>query len=118
MASTKQKPDRLELLGQPFRIEWDWTPDDGAETYGDTHTIERRIRINSEKCGHPEVEERTLLHEVIHGILGSAGYDQMLEDRHEEALVHCLENGLYPVICELVRRGYFRPAAPTKRRRK
>ena len=52
----------------------------------------------------------TLLHEIIHAILYSAGYSNLDDEEHDEKFVDAIANGLYTVIkdnpelIELIRR--------------
>lgn len=40
----------------------------------------------------------TLLHEAVHGILFSAGMNNVGEDEHDERLVQALAHGVYTLI--------------------
>lgn len=88
-------PVSVQVLGVPFDIEWN-APLSGDD-YGETNVFARRIRVG-QSCDTAEKRASTLLHELIHAALGTAGHDEMLGDKAEEALVVCLEHALMPLV--------------------
>jgi len=88
-------PASILVMGVPFTVEWDVALSDGD--YGESNVFERRIRIGT-SCDNAAKRATTLLHELIHAALGTAGHDQLLGDNAEEAIVVCLEHALMPLI--------------------
>ncbi len=113
-----RQPTKLSILGVPFVVQWDKKPPDatGELNFGETCGEERAIYISTKRCVTEPIIESTLLHEAIHAVLYAGGHDK--DEKEEEHLVTCLEHGLYPVICELVSRGYFGAAPNKKKKRK
>jgi hypothetical protein len=101
----KSHPEVLEISGHPFTIEYyDEIPGTEAKTkdeeetvYGDCDITRRRIRISLKHNETDEQLERTLLHEILHAILGLSGQAERLEgenNEQEEGIVVALENAL------------------------
>lgn len=88
-------PDVIHVLGVPFTVEWNAPISE--EDYGETKIFARSIRIG-QSCDSSEKRASTLLHELIHAALGTAGHDEILGDKTEEALVVCLEHALMPLL--------------------
>lgn len=88
----KKLPTSVTVLGKDFDISY--TMDIDTNTYGETNVLERTIKINSNK----DKKESTLLHEIIHAVLGVSGYSERMSEQEEEALVVLLENGLENLI--------------------
>jgi len=88
-------PTSIRVLGVPFTIEWD--AELSGDDYGESNVFERRIRIGA-SCDNAEKRATTLLHELIHAALGTAGHDELLGDSTEEAIVVCLEHALMPLV--------------------
>ena len=87
------RPKSISILGKQFKIEYKAKIGKSKDIYGETHVHERRIEIRSDQAG--DAFEDTLLHEVIHSILGAAGVSELIKDGDlEEAIVIALENGL------------------------
>lgn len=105
-----RKPKQLQVLGVVFDCSWDTAsmPADSKDDYGETLFEDRRLCINSPKHKTAESLERTVFHELMHACLALAGQDQHLDDKTEEGVIRALENGMYPVLLELVELGYFR----------
>lgn len=117
MKYSKLHFDSIPVLGRNFHITWGpdhfraesaKDPTATAQDYGHTFADQRRIFFNPDECETQEDLESTVLHELIHAVLGTAGHAEQFEEDEEEAYVISLENGLYPIICSLVERGYFR----------
>ncbi len=83
-------------------------PSDSKEDFGETLVEERRLCINTPRHKSSESLERTVFHELMHMCLALTGQDQHLDEKSEEGVIRALENGMYPVICDLVELGYFR----------
>jgi Zn-dependent peptidase ImmA (M78 family) len=56
----------------------------------------REIYINKEYS--IEEQRSTLFHEILHACLYEGGVTNVLTTMQEEAVVCCLENGLYPQV--------------------
>jgi hypothetical protein len=85
------KPTAMTICGVPFKVTH---PTKMPEhEVGESHATERTIKIKANQKG--EEFELTLLHEVIHSILGVSGIAELLDEKTEEAIVICLENGLH-----------------------
>jgi len=68
----------------------------GKKTWGETNSEKRWIKINK---NFPENTYRdTLLHEVIHAVIGVAGLSNLLDHNLEESLAIALENGLAELV--------------------
>ena len=91
-----RRPKSVCVLGQDFSIEYKpkVVVGDNDECYGLTHVKDFTIQISSTENKTPEQMEATLLHEVIHAVLGVSGLTELIDDKTEEALVVSLENGL------------------------
>jgi hypothetical protein len=103
-----KRPRSLEICGHEFEVKWG-PEHTGKKSWGASKQEERWVAVNDEKCVTREQKERTLLHEAIHMILGLTGTVEICEgsERKEEILVTALENGLQPVIRQMVAHGYF-----------
>jgi hypothetical protein len=108
------KPKRfktLDILGKPYTFTWDTASmEEGAKTdFGETVDGYQRITINAElieEKSTPLMLEVTVLHEICHGILDASGQKEVLGNK-EEGVVKAIE-GLHPIICKLVKLGYFK----------
>lgn len=110
--ASKKRFVSLSICGVPFSFSWGkkhMPADHDEDDFGETQWLDRRVIINTDRCRSTRDEETTVLHEILHAIVGVCGHDKRFSDEEEERLVTCFENGLYPVICELVRLGYFKP---------
>ncbi len=87
-------PDRVFVLGVPYRVEiadtLDEHADDEEPTWGDTAGFSRRIRINSKQ--DTRRQWTTLFHEFCHATLYVIGAD--LGDEVEEMVVQSLEHAV------------------------
>jgi len=108
-----KKISELNILGQPFSIKWK-TKADMAGNYGLMDGVSREIHVQS-TAGH--FIESTLLHEAIHAILYVTGMGDAigLTEKKEEGLCLSLENGLVPIIQQMVDAGAFAKKKPTKK---
>ncbi len=80
---------------------------DAGSLCGDFSFSRARIRINADD--DPQCQVVTLWHEVIHGILYTAG----LRD-HDEQIIDALAHGLVQVLSDNPEIVPFRPVAPRK----
>lgn len=99
----------LDICGHEFEVKWG--PEaTGRKNWGASKQEARWVAVNDKKCSTKEQAERTLLHEALHMILGLTGTVELCggSETKEEILVTALENGLQPVIRQMVEAGYFR----------
>lgn len=105
------KLTRIGVMGTTYRLSWsgaDLTPE-AIGSWGETCSERKRITVNEEKhLAEGMSPEGTLLHECIHAVLGESGHTEYFDEKQEEGLVRALEAGLHPIICRLVKAGYFR----------
>jgi len=87
-------PTEISVLGKKFTIEY--TNDMNKDEYGETDLELKKIKLNSNRPKH--TWRATLLHEVIHAILGVTGQSNKMTDDEEEGLVVSLENGLEDLV--------------------
>lgn len=90
----ENKNQKLKILGKTFEIL-------RADTFYKKHawgeidylnqTIEIENSLSEDKF------KETLLHEILHAILESLGFDELNEDEH---LIQCLANSLHQVLKE------------------
>lgn len=66
-----------------------------GDEVGEIDTLEGAIYLESNP---PRGLLITLLHEIIHAILYSAGYNNIDENEHDEKMIYALAYGLYTVI--------------------
>lgn len=94
------KQRRLIILGQTWTVIYVESLTEGSEApvYGSTDIDRRIIKIATAVNNTPALLQSTLLHEVIHAVLGIAGVSAMLTERTEEAIVLALESGLSPLV--------------------
>lgn len=111
MSSNSRKVD---ILGVPFTVIRSTKKMPDEKDHGETVVLDRRIYLNPTVNKTPDEMASTLLHEVIHAILGISGQDQLFKEDQEEGVVTALEHGLYP----LIQRGVFTPANRRKTRRR
>lgn len=101
----KNYPDVVEISGVPFTVEYHdelpghetKTKDEEEIVYGDCDVNRRRIRISLKYNETDDQFERTLLHEILHAVLGVSGQTERLEgenNEQEEGIVVALENAL------------------------
>ncbi len=93
-----RRKQRISVLGQEYLVFLDPVvlDDDGSELCGYMDTDCHEIHISASKCASTDVQEATLLHEVVHAVLHQSGLSRMTEEM-EEALVRALEHGLHPL---------------------
>lgn len=85
------RPTKIDILGIPVRI-IQVKKIDKDDAYGESNFMDRTIKI---RAGLPEdLFESTLLHEIVHTILGMTGQSEHLKHEQEEAIVLALEHGL------------------------
>lgn len=89
------KPTDISIMGINFKIIHKKLPKDH---YGETDLNKRQIAISS-AITDDDVYEDTLLHEIIHAVLGVTGQSERLEENVEESLVVALEHGLSRLYC-------------------
>lgn len=93
-------------MGVPFSIEWGVPLSDGD--WGETLVLDRKIRIGV-VADTPEKRAYTLFHELVHCVLGLSGHaERFPAEADEEALVVALENGLFPLLSQIVAVGHLR----------
>lgn len=103
MAKKKQVPQiscppTLPILGHDYKVLLEKTlglDDDGSVMEGLSSPYEIKIALDSNKT--LELQESTLLHEILHSILHVSGQSNMLSEKQEEALVVAFEHGLMPL---------------------
>lgn len=97
-------------MGLVWEFTWDTASmrPDSKDELGETLVDAQRITINSPLIKQPDRVERTVLHEILHAVLFASGQEVHFDEKQEESIVRALENGMYPVLCELVELGYFR----------
>lgn len=83
-------PDSIVVLSKKFEIQY--TTDMNKDEYGETDLELKIIKINANKAKH--TWRSTLLHEIIHAILGICGQGTRMESNEEEGVVIALEHGL------------------------
>jgi hypothetical protein len=59
----------------------------------------RTILVNEDST--PEEKAVTLFHETLHMTFAISGMAYTLEDKQEEAIVRCIENGLWPLLKDM-----------------
>lgn len=99
--TTKRR--KIDILGVSFTLVKNVKKMPDKDDHGETNIIDRRIYLNPIKNKTHDEMASTLLHEVIHAILGVSGQDKFINEEHEEGLVTVLEHGLYP----LIKQGIF-----------
>jgi Zn-dependent peptidase ImmA (M78 family) len=77
------------ILGKKFDVVYTKAMD--KDDYGETISMERVIRINIQKAEW--TWRPTLVHEMVHAILGVTGHTELLDEKTEEALAIALEHG-------------------------
>ena len=113
-ATLGTKPKRfkeLDILGKPYTFTWDTDsmPDDSKTDFGETIDGYQRVAINAELIEEKSTDlmlEVTVLHEICHAVMDASGQKEVLGNK-EEGVVKALE-GLHPIICKLVKLGYFK----------
>ena len=100
--TTKQRR-KIDILGVPFTLVRDSEKMPDKDDHGETVILDRKIYLNPVKNKTHDEMAATLLHEVLHAILGVSGQDKFINKKIEEGLVTALENGLYP----LIKQGLF-----------
>jgi hypothetical protein len=91
-------PVEVGIMGIQFKIKYQNTVvSGGSEVCGETVVHNRTIKISKAEALNPESLLSTILHEIIHAILGIAGHDSTLGEK-EEAVVVSLENGLRQLV--------------------
>lgn len=111
MGKKPKRFDTLDILGKPYTFTWttEEMPDDSKTDFGECIDGYQKIAINSdliEEKSTPLMLEVTVLHEICHGIMDASGHKEILGNK-EEGVVKALE-GLHPIICKLVKLGYFK----------
>jgi hypothetical protein len=75
----------IEVVGKPL-----------VNDMGEFDIDEMRIYIDTGRT--PEQQLETLYHECIHAVLGLGGVAYALDEKTEEAIVRCIQYGLWPLI--------------------
>ena len=81
----------IPVFGIPFKVQF-VEEVDKDNSYGETEGPERTIKIRQSLP--PELLEATILHEICHAVLYTAGVSELLDENLEEAIVVAMENGL------------------------
>lgn len=91
-------PRHVMVLGHKIRVtrvaglrDYDGVRVDGLSNHED-----RWIKVDA--ALGPRKAQQTLFHEILHVTLRLSGHDEMLQERHEEALVCCLEHSLFHLV--------------------
>lgn len=97
-----ERPDQVELVGQPFVVQFVDESDDGLSK-GDVIGV-GRVRLTRQRILIAErlaerQERDTLLHEVLHGLFGLVGL--ISDDSEEERIVGTLT----PLLLDTLRRN-------------
>lgn len=75
------------------------------DKHGDIDCDRKVIRIDIDAhLGNGHHVGRTVMHEVLHALLYESGHTAWLGDEKEEAIVQCLENGLWQAGFRLTKR--------------
>lgn len=85
--------NKVKIFSREYEIVEKECLEHGSEAIGRINYIEGKIELKADV--DKDLKEITLLHEVIHGILGSLGFDQQNEN---EQLIDSLSVGLHQVI--------------------
>ena len=99
-ATPPQLPTRVNVMGIPFRVEWNASLD---ENHGEMIGGDRVIRIGPHTGRESDIAF-SYCHEILHAILYVAGLDEVLEEKGEkleETITRTLEHGLAPLIPHL-----------------
>ncbi len=71
------------------------TDEDGVELSGHMDSSTRQIEISVKANPTPDLQEQTLLHEIIHICLNNSGLSEAMGEKLEEATTVALEHGLH-----------------------
>lgn len=85
-------------MGLDWTLEFwsDLVDDEGDQVEGLCLPETNTIKINS---NYPANRQRsTYLHERIHASLAVSGLSELLDGKLEEAIVVCIENGIFPIV--------------------
>lgn len=93
-----KRKSNVTILGQDVSVTYEKITSETEILHGDY--LDQAIRINSDS---KHDARRILLHECMHAILEVSGQSCLLKTKREEAIVLCLENGLWP----LIKKGIF-----------
>jgi hypothetical protein len=92
MSVKRTRPRTVNVLGQKFKIKY-LHPDDMDDCHGQLFLNSREIRIDSMQ---PLDEmKRTIIHEVMHAVLGVSGVSEKLDPKTEEAICVAMESGVF-----------------------
>lgn len=89
-----QIPSSLNILGTEFKVTVRKLKE--RDLCGYTDIVKREISVDSSMAADAQIE--TFYHEVVHAIIGLAGYSSILGDDVEEALAQHLG---YALLCFL-----------------
>lgn len=88
----KMEDFRVNICGVPYKVyHKEDTFDAQVRTYGEIRYKESKINLATGMC--PELENQTLIHEIVHGILFHIGRDDLCND---ETFVQALAQGMMP----------------------
>jgi Zn-dependent peptidase ImmA (M78 family) len=85
-------PKRVTIFGYKVKV----VLNDDIDNHGACDPAQKIIWIR--KSDSLKTQRETLIHEILHMILGIGGVSYMLHDDLEEAVVRCLEGGLVPLL--------------------
>lgn len=92
----KPIPKTINILGHEIKVVV--TNKFDKDNCGESHPDKQMILIR--KNLSPRLQWLTLLHEACHMCLGLSGHSELLSSDGEEAIVTCLEYGLFPFLQE------------------
>jgi hypothetical protein len=87
---------KIKVLGHKIKIEYKTWPDG---QYGSCDPDSRTIKLSHACLDDDELHWSTLVHEVMHMVIGLTGISYM-EGSNEEVYVRCVENLILPWIEE------------------
>lgn len=93
-----REPIAMEILGEWIKIK----KEDLDGLHGYFHEDKKMIGISDKLDVDQDEKFKTILHEIIHGILQRSGIKYQLGSEIEESIVRAIEHGLSPLV-------YFRP---------
>jgi len=86
-------PKQIKIGGLWYEVKTSDYMKSGPNCYGEIDSLDLTINIRNNI--HEEMQKQALLHEIIHGILDNAGYDEQ-----DEKLVQAISYGLIQVITD------------------
>lgn len=95
-----QVPSRVPLGGRSIKIEYhDRLHDsEGHSIWGEYTSGEYTIKISKSRPLSPADVWNTLHHELVHAALDLSGVENVLGEKREEAVAHCIGNLLSPLL--------------------